>query len=239
MSMYPEQSRTLDYGYAETGETTRVITQFFHQVYLWMAIGLVWTAIVSWMCAYVPALRVMMSPGTLLAASLGAFVVSLIVSRVALKSPLGVSLGLFVLYASLIGFAIGPIWIVYKQGTIGAAFLLTGGIFFIMSLVGFVTKIDLSKLHSIVIMAVIGLFIASIVNFFMASSMLSWFITYAVMILFPILIATETKMLKEFAIENGSNGVAASRMAVVGALMLYVSFINIFIALLRILGDRD
>lgn len=239
MSMFPnEQTRPLDYGFAETGERSKLITSFFHQVYLWMAIGLVWTAIVSWACAYVPALRAMMSPGTLMAACLGAFVVSLVVSKVALRSPLGVGLGLFILYASLIGFAIGPIWIVYQQATIGAAFILTGGIFFVMSLVGFVTKMDLSKVHAVAIMIAIGLFIGSLVNFWMASNTVSWFITYAVVIVFPILVMTETKMLKEFALENGENGVAASRMAVVGALMLYISFINIFISILRILGDR-
>lgn len=238
MSMFP-QERTLEYGYAETGERTRLVTQFFHQVYLWMAIGLVWTAIISWMCANVPALRTMMSPGTLMAAGLGAFVIALVVGRIAARVQLGVSLALFVLYSTLIGFAIGPIWLVYGQNTIGAAFLLTGGIFFVMSLIGFMTKMDLSKVHSVAIMIAIGLFVASIINFWIASDMMSWIITYAVVIIFPILIATETKMLKEFAIENGENGIAASRMAVVGALMLYVAFINIFLALLRILGSRD
>lgn len=239
MSMFPDQqTRQLDYGFAETGERTKLITSFFHQVYLWMAIGLVWTAVVSWACANVPALRGMMSNGTLIAASLGAFVVSMALGRVAMRSPLAVSLALFMVYASLIGFAIGPIWVVYNQQTIGAAFILTGGIFFAMSLIGMITKMDLSKVHSVAIMIAIGLFIGSIVNVFMASSMISWFITYAVVIIFPILIMTETKMLKEFALANGEDGVAASKMAVVGAMMLYISFINIFISLLRILGDR-
>lgn len=238
MSMFPDQSRTLDYGFAETGERSRLITQFFHQVYLWMAIGLVWTALVSYWSVYTPAIRGMMSSGSLMMAGLGAFVVSVIIGRIAVRTPLAVLLGLFILYASLIGFAIAPIWILYKQATIGVAFLLTGGIFFAMSLIGFVTKIDLTKLHSIFIMLAMGLFVASIANYFIASSPLSWFITYAVVIVFTVLIVTETKMLKEFAIANGDDGVTAGKMAVVGAMMLYISFINIFISILRILNDR-
>ena len=151
---------------------------------------------------------------------------------------LGAGIALFMLYATLIGFAIAPIWIVYKQATIGSAFLLTGGIFFVMSLIGFVTKIDLTKVGSIAAMIAIGLFVGSIVNYFIASSAISWFITYAVVIVFPILIAYQTQSLKEFALENGENGDLVNRMAIVGALTLYIAFLNIFLSLLRILGDR-
>lgn len=237
MSMYPDQ-RTFDYGYADTGERTKLLVSFFHQVYLWMSIGLMWTACVSWACAHVPALRGLMSPGVMLVAALGAFALSIVTNRIALRSPLGVGLALFIAYATLIGFMLGPIWTVYPINTISLAFVLTGGIFAIMSLVGFVLKMDVTKIQSVLVMIVIGLFIGSIVNFWIASNTYSWLVTYAVVIIFPILIATETKTLKDFALASGDNGVLASRMAVVGALTLYISFINIFISLLRILGDR-
>lgn len=237
MSMFPQQG-TLDYGYAETGERTRILTRFFHNVYLWMSIGLVWTGIVSWLCVHTPALQAMMSPGIMMAAGLGAFVIAMLTQSIAMRVGVAAGLGLFMLYASLIGFTIAPIWVVYKQSTIGAAFGLTGGIFFVMSLIGMVTKIDLSRFGAIAMMIVLGLFIASIINFFIASSMISWIITYAVVIIFPLLIAYETQQLKEFALNNTDDRMAG-RMAVVGALMLYISFINIFLALLRILGDRE
>lgn len=239
MTMYSnERTRTLDYGFAETGERTRLITQFFHQVYLWMAIALVWTAIVSWACAYTPALRALMSSGTMMVAFLGLFVLSMATNAVALRAPLAVGLGLFIAYATVFGFLIAPIWLVYHQQTIGLAFGLTGGIFFVMSLLGFVTKMDVSKIQAVLSMIVIGLFIGTIVNFFFASNGYSWLVTYAVVIIFPILIATETKQLKDFAVANGTDGIAASRMAVVGALYLYVAFMNIFLSILRIMGDR-
>jgi FtsH-binding integral membrane protein len=179
-----------------------------------------------------------MTPGVMIAAMIGAFLLSLATQAVALRINVAAGLMLFMLYATLIGVMIAPIWIVYKQATIGAAFALTGGTFVAMSFVGMITKMDLSKLHSILIMGAIGLFIASITNVFIASNALSWMVTYAVVIIFTGLIATQTQQLKEFAIANGENGVMAGRMAVVGALVLYIAFINLFLAILRILGDR-
>lgn len=240
MSMHPQGGlNTLEYGYAETGEQSKVVSRFFQSVYLWMAIGLVWTAIVSWAFANVTPLRAMMSPGFLMAAGLIAFVVAIAAQSIALRVNVVVGLGLFLLYASLVGLTIAPIWVVYKQATIGAAFALTGGTFFAMSVIGFITKIDLSKIQSILIMCVWGLVIASVINYFMASSMMSWIITYAIVIIFPILVASKTQELKAFALENGHDNVLAPRVAVVGSLVLYIAFINIFLSLLRILGDRD
>lgn len=239
MSMFPQGGvQPLEYGYAETGERSRLLTRFFHTVYLWMAIGLCWTALVSWACVNIAGLQVFMSPGAIMFAGIAAFIVSIATQSLAMRMNMGVGLALFMLYATLIGVAIAPIWLIYNQNTIGVAFLLTGGIFAVMSVIGFVTKMDLSGLRSILIMAVWGLLLATVVNFFMASSMMSWFVTYAVVIIFPLLIATQTQMLKEFALEHGENGTLAGRMAVVGALQLYIAFINIFLALLRILGDR-
>jgi uncharacterized protein len=239
MSMFPQSEvKQLDYGFADTGERSRLVSRFFNQVYLWMAIGMMWTAVVSASFAYLPALRPFVTPGLGMIALLGAFAVSWVTGSAALRMGLGAGIALFMLYATLIGFAIAPIWIIYKQATIGSAFLLTGGIFFVMSLIGFVTKIDLTKLGSIAAMIAIGLFVGSIVNYFIASSAISWFITYAVVIVFPIIISWQTQSLKQFALENGENGELVGRVAIIGALTLYIAFLNIFLSLLRILGDR-
>jgi FtsH-binding integral membrane protein len=237
--MFPQSGiKPLDYGYSDTGERSRLVSRFFNQVYLWMAIGMMWTAVVSAAFAYLPALKPFVTPGLGMIALLGAFAVSWVTSSATLRMGVGAGIALFMLYATLIGFAIAPIWIVYKQATIGSAFLLTGGIFFVMSLIGFVTKIDLTKLGSIAAMIALGLFVGSIVNYFVASSAISWFITYAVVIVFPILIAYQTQALKEFALEHGNNGEMMGRVAILGALTLYIAFLNIFLSLLRILGDR-
>lgn len=239
MSMFPQSGiNQLDYGHAETGERARLVSKFFNQVYLWMGVGLAWTAVVSAAFAMLPALQVFLSRGAMTAAILGAFVISLGMQKAALRLGMGAAIALFILYATLIGYAIAPIWILYHQGTIGAAFLLTGGIFFVMSLIGFVTKMDLSKIGAVAAMIALGLFVGSIVNIFFASNGFSWLITYAVVIIFPIIISWQTQELKAFALANGENGDLVGRMAIVGALTLYIAFLNIFLSLLRILGDR-
>lgn len=239
MTMYPQDgASTLDYGYAETGERSRLLTRFFHNVYLYMGIGLVWTAIVSFILANSPSLMPLMSPGVMVAAMIGAFLLAMATQAVALRINAVAGMLMFMLYATLIGVMIAPIWLVYQQSTIGAAFALTGGVFVAMSFVGMITKMDLSKLHAILVMGAIGLFIASIVNVFMANNALSWIVTYAIVIIFTGLIATQTQRLKEFALEHGDNATLAGRMAVIGALTLYIAFINLFLAILRILGDR-
>lgn len=240
MSMYPQSGmNTLDYGHAETGERSRLMASFFNQVYLWMAVGLMWTAVVSATIANVPALQPLTSRGIGFGAFIAAFLVAMGLQRAALRLSVGAGLACFILYATLIGVGTSYIWLAYQQSTIGAAFLLTGGLFAVMSIIGFVTKIDLSRIGSIAIMIAVGLFIASIVNFFITSDMISWIITYAIVIIFPVIIARQTQFLKEFVLEHGENGALAQRMAVIGALVLYISFINIFLAILRILGDRD
>jgi FtsH-binding integral membrane protein len=107
-----------------------------------------------------------------------------------------------------------------------------------MSVYGFVTKRDLTRVGAIMTMAVVGLFIASLVNIFLQSGPLSWVITYAVLGVFVVLVAYETQMLKGFARQFGDNPDMAARIAIIGSLLLYIAFINIFLSILRIMGDR-
>jgi len=146
--------------------------------------------------------------------------------------------GLFILYAALIGFAIAPIFLIYKMATIVAAFVMTGGVFGVMSVYGFVTKRDLTSMGSFLVMAVVGLFLASLVNIFWANNALSWIITYAVLAVFIGLTAYRTQQLKEIALQLSGNADMAARYAIIGSLSLYISFINMFMSILRILGDR-
>ena len=239
MSMYPQNGlNTLDYGYAETSEQSRVLSRFFQNVYLWFGIGLVWTALISFVFATTPSLQVFMTRGMMIFMMLAAFGLSIATQAVALRINVVAGLAMFMLYATVIGIFIAPIWVIYPQSTIGTAFALTGGVFFVMSVVGMITKMNLAKLHSILIMGALGLFVASLVNLFTASSALSWAVTYGVVIIFTGLIATQTQKLKEFALASGTDSVMAGRVAVVGALVLYIAFINLFLAILRILGDR-
>lgn len=236
MSQFPyQQSRPFDLNYA-TDEKS--VFNFFNAVYAWMCVGLAVTAAVAWgVAAYAPGL-VFRGTGVTVAIFLGLAVLSFAIQAAAHKIGPGAATALFILYAAILGAALSYIFIIYRLSTIGAAFAITGGTFGVMSFIGFVTKRDLTRLGGILTMAAIGLFIASLVNLFMQSSAMSWVITYAVVIVFTGLVAYHTQMLREIAIANSGNPRALASHAIVGSLLLYVDFINIFVSILRIIGDR-
>lgn len=239
MTMYPDQSssRRLDLDYASDD---RSVFNFFNAVYAWMAVGLALTAAVAWFVAKTPSLMnvVYANQFVPIAMLLGAFALSWYVQSQIMKLSTGVATALFLVYCSLIGVIISYIFVVYRLDTIGAAFVLTAGTFAVMSIYGFVTKRDLTSIGSFFVMAAFGLFIASLVNVFIASNAFSWIITYAVLGVFIGLTAYQTQILKRFALEHGTDGNLASRFAIVGSLILYIAFINMFMSILRILGSR-
>jgi len=169
---------------------------------------------------------------------LAAFAIAIFVQTQASKISANVSTVLFLLYAGILGMLLAYIFVVYKPQVLISAFLLTGGVFGGMSIYGFVTKRDLSRMGSILIMCFWGLFLASIVNIFVASDAMSWLITYGILAVFIGITAYETQALKEIAHQTAGDRVMAPRMAIFGALVLYITFINLFISILRILGDR-
>jgi FtsH-binding integral membrane protein len=240
MSMFPQSDARSRYELAYATDE-KVVFNFFNAVYAWMAVGLAVTAVVAWYVSQSPAMLKLIygsGNGMTVALLLGAFAIAWFVQSAAAKIGTGVATVLFLVYATFIGAMISGIFIVYQLGTIGAAFIITAGTFGAMSIYGFVTKRDLSGIGSILVMAVFGLFFASIVNVFVASDAFSWIITYAVLAVFIGLTAYETQKLKVFAQEHGHNPNLASRYAIVGSLVLYISFINMFMAILRILGSR-
>jgi uncharacterized protein len=234
MSMYPNL-QTLDYGRGDTNSMVKL--KFFHQVYGWMSVGIMLTTVVSYACA--KSGLVIQNPWLAAVAALGAFALSWMTHSIAMRMGAVAGIAMFLAYAALIGVSVSAIWLIYPASTMVAAFGLTAGIFLVTSLLGFIIRADLSKIGWVLGMAVIGLFIASIVNIFMASSWVSWLITYAIVLIFPILIIVQTQELNEFAASAGENPDMANRVAIIGALGLYIAFINIFLAVLRILGSRD
>jgi FtsH-binding integral membrane protein len=136
------------------------------------------------------------------------------------------------------GLTLSAIFIVYAHSTIVSAFLVTAGTFGAVSVYGFVTKRDLTQYGSILFMALIGLILASVVNLFFASSALYWIITYAGVLLFVALTAYDTQKLRQIAVQTENNPTLAARLSIVGALELYLDFINLFLFILRILGNR-
>lgn len=241
MSMFPDQQTARKPWELEYSADDRTLSKFFNVVYAWMAVGLAVTAAVAYFMASSPtAMRAVYGGGRGMAIVflLGMFAIAWGVQAAALRISANVATALFLLYAALMGALISYIFVVYRMQTIGAAFLVTGGVFAVMSIYGFVTKRDLTKIGSILVMCVFGLIIASVVNLFMASNALSWFITYAVLAVFIGLTAYETQKLKVLALQYGGDRDMAPRIAIIGSLLLYIAFINMFLSILRILGDR-
>jgi FtsH-binding integral membrane protein len=227
----------LDY---ESRVDSVTVGQFFNMVYAWMCVGLAVTAVVGWLVSHTPALMnlVYASRAGYFIIGLGAFFIAMYVQTQAGRLTVGVSTALFLLYAAIIGALIGGIYLFYPVKTLVSAFVLTGGTFGVMSVYGFVTKRDLSRMGSIAIMLLWGFFIASLVNFWLANNALSWIITYGILILFVGITAYQTQQLRMMAMQFGNNREMASRYAIVGSLVLYIAFINMFLSILRILGDR-
>ena len=144
---------------------------------------------------------------------------------------------LFILYSVLTGLTFSALFLVYSGESIASTFFVTAGTFLVMSIIGYTTKMDLSKMGNILIMMLVGIIIASVVNIFLASSSLYWIITYVGVIVFVGLIAWDTQKIRNAFIQHGLYDESAQKLALMGALMLYIDFINLFLYLLRILGN--
>lgn len=210
------------------------------RVYLRMFIGL----LISAFCA----LGVASSPTLCLAiisnkiVFFGLFIAMLIMAFVIparlTKMSTSTCLILFLLFAALMGVSLAPIFVVYRLGTITYTFFITAGTFGVMSVYGYFTKTDLSKFGSFLIMALIGLIIASVVNIFVHSSGLEWIISIVGVLIFVGLTAWDTQQVKELARAN-LDPALQDKLATMGAMNLYLDFINLFLYLLRIFGRND
>ncbi|OJU49017.1 MAG: hypothetical protein BGN96_11275 [Bacteroidales bacterium 45-6] len=146
---------------------------------------------------------------------------------------------LFIVYSVLNGLTFSFIFLVYTSSSIASTFFITAGTFAAMALIGTFTKKDLSSLGSILFMALIGLIIASVVNIFLKNEMLYWIVSYAGVLIFVGLTAYDTQKIKRMINEHGTEvNESTQKMALLGALTLYLDFINLFLFLLRILGNR-
>ena len=140
------------------------------------------------------------------------------------------------LYSVLTGMTFSVFFLVFTAESIASTFFITAGTFAVMSIYGYVTKSDLTKIGNLCLMALIGILIASVVNIFLKSETMYWIVTYAGVLIFTGLIAYDTQKIKALAtLENNEH---TQKLAICGALSLYLDFINLFIMLLRIFGQR-
>ena len=214
--------------------------RFMVRVYNWMGAGLGITGVMAFYIANTPTmLNILMGnpilPIVLIVAQIG--LVFWLASRV-MQMSVSQATGVFLLYAGLTGITFSTLFVVYTAASITSTFLVTAGTFSAMSFYGYTTKKDLTSLGSFLFMGLIGLIIASLVNMFMQSPMLHWIITYAGVLIFVGLTAYDTQKIKEMNILGNEGTDEDTKEAIRGALTLYLDFINLFLMLLRIMGDR-
>lgn len=219
------------------------ISTYMRQVYLWMTFGLAVTSVVAYGVAGVPAIRDAILNNTivliLLVAAQFGLVIALSAAIHKLSAP--AATGLFLLYSALTGAMLSSIFVVYPIASIGSAFLVCTATFLAMTVYGMVTKRDLTGLGNFLFMGLIGIIIAMIVNIFLQSSMMNFIVCCLGVLIFTGLTAYDTQKLRNFG-ENAplDDAVAIRRGAILGALTLYLDFINIFLMLLQLFGgNRD
>lgn len=215
--------------------------KLMRSVFGWMFAGLSMTAIIAIALSMnpdVPAMLVSNSAvfwGIVIAQIVIVFALSIFLFRLPVFLA---TLGYF-LYAALTGVTFTVIVYAFDLGTIASAFFISAGMFGVFAVVGYVTKIDLSKIGNIAIMAIVGLFIASLVNlFFFKSSFVELLISYGMVILFCVVTAFDIQTIKRLS-ENSYEEDTTAKLAIYGAFMLYIDFIAIFRNLIYILGSDD
>jgi uncharacterized protein len=155
------------------------------------------------------------------------------------RLSLGTLMGLYLLFSVLMGLSLGSIFLVYSGTSIAITFFVSAGAFAGMAILGYTTKTDLTKMGSLLYMAFIGIFIAGIVNMFLKSDMMSFIISVIGVFVFTGLTAYYMQKLKDMSSDTDLSGLDRSKLAIVGGLILYITFINLFMSLLRIMGSRD
>ena len=148
-------------------------------------------------------------------------------------------LGLFIAYSVLMGLSLSSIFMVYSIGSIYTSFFVSAGVFALMAVLGYTTKTDLTKFGSLLYMALFGVILASVVNMFVQSSGMDKMITYICVFVFTGLVAFKMQELKNLAHNVEMDPTTKMKMEIFGGLSLYITFVNLFLTILRLFGSRD
>lgn len=219
------------------------INEFIRSVYNWMAIGLGLTGFVAFYVSNSETLIRLIFGNQLIFFGLiiGELVLVFTISARVHKMQASTATSLFVLYAALNGATLSAIFLIYTRSSITSTFFICAATFISSSIYGMVTKRDLTSMGQFMFMGLIGIVIASVVNLFVRSSGMSLIVSYIGVIVFVGLTAYDTQKLRAMALSRpeGLDRGTVRKGAILGALTLYLDFINLFLMLLRILGNRD
>lgn len=210
------------------------------KVYVWMTLALVLTGATAYGVATSPGILMAIATnkvlffGLIIAELALVFGVSGAINRLSLTT----ATLMFVAYSVINGASLSFVFLAYTASSIASVFFITAGTFAVMAFIGYTTKKDLTSIGRILFMALIGIIIATIVNMFIGSNGLTMIISYVGVLIFVGLTAYDSQKIKEMLSMSGDTGEAGQKLALLGALTLYLDFINLFIYLLRIFGQR-
>ena len=210
------------------------------KVFIWMALALVITGVTAYGVATTPSLLIAIVTnkalfwGLIIAELALVFAVSGAINRLSLAT----ATLLFVLYSVVNGATLSVIFLAYSMPAIIQTFFITAGTFGVMALVGYITKTDLTSLGKLLFMALIGLVIATVVNMFVGSTGFDYILSYVGVLIFVGLTAYDTQKIKQMCMQAPDAGEHMQKLALLGALSLYLDFINLFLYLLRIFGNN-
>ena len=235
-----DYNNELNFGTSMTRDRELSMSEAFpvlmRKVYVWMSLALAITGITAYGVANSPGVMSAIFRGLIIAEVALVFIISGAINRLSLTT----ATLLFVLYSVINGVVLSSIFLIYTMTSIASVFFITAGTFAVMAFIGYTTKTDLTSLGKILMMALIGLIIASLVNvFFIKSTGFDLIVSYVGVLIFVGLTAYDSQKIKRMLETAPDAGEAAQKLSLVGALSLYLDFINLFIYLLRILGRRE
>jgi hypothetical protein len=230
-----------EYANERQWDVSAAFPALMRKVYVWMTLALAITGFTAFGVATSPGiLQAIFSNSVIFwALVIAEFALVIGVSAAINRLSLTTATLMFVLYSVLNGVLLSSIFVVYTATSIATVFFITAGTFGAMALIGYTTKADLSSMGKYMFMALIGLIIATVVNLFLKSSGLEMIISYVGVLVFVGLTAWDSQKIKQMLLQAPDAGEAAQKIALLGALSLYLDFINLFLYLLRIFGKRE
>ena len=239
----------MNYNELNFGTTTReqelsmsaAFPVLMRKVYVWMTLALVITGVTAYGVATSPGLMMAIATNKLLFWGLiiAEFGLVVAISAAINKLSLTTATLLFVLYSVINGATLSFIFAIYTMSSIAIVFFITAGTFAVMAVIGYTTKKDLTSMGKILFMALIGIIIATVVNIFLKSTGLQMIVSYLGVLIFVGLTAYDSQKIKQMLLMAPDAGEGAQKIALLGALSLYLDFVNLFIYILRIFGRRE
>ena len=252
MGFYSNDSGNASSQVKNFGSVGLDLSAVMRQVYLWMTIGLVVCFGIAYTLGQIAQQSIttaaatgvrpsffLLNPVFLIVTLIAYFILAFAVQPVIMRSSVAIGASVYLLFTAVFGVMTSVIFLAYTQAAINTAFIATAAMFGGMSIYGYTTKADLSKLGNILGMAVLGLIIASIVNLFAQSTMLYYLVSYAGVLIFCGFVAYDTNWIKKTAAQVAASGdpTAAQRVALIGAFHLFYDFVQLFMFILRIFGS--